>query len=302
MKKSFAIIIAIMLLFFNTVNAESSYSFSIECPNGAPALAVCALKENVQLVDAAMIAASFAKEEADFIIAPINAGAKLFKTGKSTYRLAAVVTWGNLVFASQIPEFSAEAIKNHDIILFGENTVNASVALFILDKMDIAPSSVSYLASAQETQKKLVEDANAIVMTAEPAATAAKLLNEAVNTVSLSELYNRITGDEGFAQAGLFVRAKTLEEHPEQAALWLQEIKTSADRCTDNPAEVAKDAVELGIMAKETIVMKAIGGCGIHYVTVREAKDQIERTVAIDPAQYGGAVPEDNFYYYGIEE
>ncbi len=302
MKKGFTIIIAIMFMLISTVYAENSYSFSIECPNGAPALAVCALKEKVKLVDASMIAASFAKEEADFIIAPINAGAKLFKAGKSTYRLAAVVTWGNLVFASQITDFSAETIKNHDIILFGENTINASVALFVLEKMDITPSSVSYLASAQETQKKLVEDANVIVVTAEPAATAAKLMNEAVNTVSLSELYYSVTGDEGFAQAGLFVRTKTLEEHPEQVVLWLQEIKASADRCIENPAEVAKDAVELGIMAKETIVMKAIGGCGIHYVTAKEAKDQIERTVAIDPVQYGGEVPEDNFYYYGIEE
>ncbi len=300
MKKLIALLTVLMILAAGAACAEGSYR--IECPAGAPALTVCALKDQVQTVDAGLIAGSFDRAEADFIIAPINAGAKLFKAGKSTYRLAAVVTWGNLVFASQIPDFSAETINGHDLILFGENTVNSSVALYILQEMGISPSAVNYMASAQETQKKVVEDADAIVMTAEPAATAAKLANEAVTILSVSSLYETVTGDEGFAQAGLFVRAKTLEESPDQVPLWLEEIKASADRCTEDPAAVAKDAVEMGIMAKEAIVMKSIGNCGIHYVAAKEAREQIEKTVAIAPVQYGGDIPADEFYYYGIEE
>lgn len=300
MKKFILLLIALMIFAFGASGAEGSYR--IECPNGAPALTVCALKDNVQTVDAGLIAASFEKAEADFIIAPINAGAKLFKAGKSTYRLAAVVTWGNLVFASQIPDFTAESINGRDLILFGENTVNASVALYVLQEMKISPASVTYLASAQETQKKAVEDENAIVLTAEPAATAAKLTNDAVNIISVSNLYEAITGDEGFAQAGLFVRKETLEKNEEQVTLWLEEIKASADRCTEDPAAAAKDAVEMGIMAKEALVLKSIGNCGIHYVAAKDAKEQIEKTVSIDPAQYGGAAPADEFYYDGIEK
>ena len=300
MRKFILLLTALLILVINAAGAESSYR--IECPNGAPALTVCALKDNVQTVDAGLIAASFEKAEADFIIAPINAGAKLFKAGKSTYRLAAVVTWGNLVFASQMPDFTAESIDGRDLILFGENTVNASVALYVLDKMKITPASVTYLASAQETQKKAVEDQNAIVLTAEPAATAAKITNDAVSIISVSDLYEAITGDEGFAQAGLFVRAETLENSADQVTLWLQEIRNSADRCAEDPEATAKDAVEMGIMAKEAIVIKSIGNCGIHYVAAKDAKEQIEKTVSIDPAQYGGTVPADEFYYYGIEE
>ena len=299
MKKLFVMLVALMIMTACAAYGEETYS--VECPSGAPALTVCALKEKVQLVDAATIGASFSNEKADFIIAPINAGAKLFKAGKSTYRLVAVVTWGNLVFASQVPDFTPESINGHELILFGENTINASIALYVLQEKGIVPSSVTYLASAQDTQKKAVEDPEAIVMTAEPAATAARMTNEAVHVISISSMYQEITGDEGFAQAGLFIRAKTIDENPDKIDSWIQEIKASADRCNDNPEEVAKDAVEIGVMAKEAIVLKSIGNCGIHYVPVKEAREQIEKTVAVDPAQFGGEVPSDDFYY-GIEE
>ena len=145
MNKFFAFIIVLMIVIIGASFAENDYIYTVECPNGAPALTVCALKDKVRLVEAATIAASFSREEADFIIAPINAGAKLFKAGKSTYRLAAVVTWGNLVFASQITDFSAETINGHELYLFGENTINASIAIYVLKEKGITPSSVSYL-------------------------------------------------------------------------------------------------------------------------------------------------------------
>ena len=129
MKKGILLFV-VMLLLFGTAFAEGNYL--IVCPEGAPALAVASLKDHVQTIDAAAIAAPFSSEEADFIIAPVNAGAKLFKAGKSSYRLAAVVTWGNLVFASQIPDFTLESMNGKEVTLFGENTINASVALYIL--------------------------------------------------------------------------------------------------------------------------------------------------------------------------
>ena len=71
-------------------------------------------------------------QEADFIIAPVNAGAKLYKAGKSTYKLAAVVSWGNLFIAAQKADLTAEDLNGAKITLFGENTINASVVLYAL--------------------------------------------------------------------------------------------------------------------------------------------------------------------------
>ena len=145
----------------------------------------------------------------------MNAGAKLFKAGKSTYKLGAVVTWGNLYFASQRENFALEDINGADITLFGENTINASIALFALAQNGIEPANVEYLAGAANTQQLLLSDDTAIVLTAEPALTAAKMKNEAVTGYAVNDLYKAATGNEGFAQAGLFIRAETIENDPE---------------------------------------------------------------------------------------
>ena len=295
MKKWFAGLIALILLIAGTALADES--FSIVSPDGAPALAAAALKDNLQTVAADEIAAVFAKEEADFIIAPVNAGAKLFRVGKSTYRLAAVVTWGNLVFASQIQDFTPETIQGRPLVLFGENTINASVALYILEQKGIVPSEISYLASAKATQELLLEDPEAVVLTAEPAATVAGIKNEAVTSCSLSDMYAEITGNVGFVQAGLFVREKTIQEKPEETKTWLALIRQSADRCAEDPEAAAKDAVELGILPNENIALKALPGCNIRFVPAAEAREQIEAVAAIDPAQFGGEAPADEFYY-----
>lgn len=77
------------------------------------------------------ITAEFSNATADFIVAPLNAGAKLYKAGKSNYRLAAVVSWGNLFIASQRENFKLEDINDAEIMLFGENTINSSFGFLI---------------------------------------------------------------------------------------------------------------------------------------------------------------------------
>ena len=42
----------------------------------------------------------------------------------------------------------------------------------------------------------------------------------------------------------------------------------------------------------------AIPGCAISYVPADQAKRLVEVTVEIDPAQFGGEDPADEFYYY----
>ena len=143
LKKLSALLLALVLLLC-AASAFAEGTWTLTCPNGAPALSVATLAaarpEDVTFIAADTIPAAFASAEADFIIAPVNAGAKLFKAGKSTYRLAAVVTWGNLVFASQRENFSIENLNGNKLTLFGADTINASVALYALNSSASSPS------------------------------------------------------------------------------------------------------------------------------------------------------------------
>ncbi len=300
MKKLVALMVCVLML-AGIMSAAAGEAFTLVAPSGAPAVAVARLaQENPDqftFVAADTIATAFASGDADFIIAPINAGAKLFKAGKSTYRLAAVITWGNLVFASQKENFVLEDINGAKITLFGENTINSSVALYVLAQKGIVPDSVEYLAGAAQTQQLLLTDPDAIVMTAEPAVTAAKMKNEYVVSYALKDELKETTGYDGFAQAGLFVKAETLEAYPEEVKAYLQKIQEAAAEAETDIDAVARAAVALEFLPNEKVAVTAIPGCSIRYVAAPEAREMVEFTANIDLSQFGGEAPADDFYY-----
>ena len=299
MKRLIALMICLMMATAFAYAEENA--FTLTAPSGAPAIAAAKLAEDdpehFRFIAADTIAAEFSKNEADFIIAPINAGAKLFKAGKSSYIFGAVITQGNLVFASQREGFTMDDINGAKITLFGENTINASVALFVLEQKGIVPLEVEYLAGAAETQTLLMNDAESIVMTAEPAVTAAKIRNEKITSIPLTEELNLLTGNNGYAQAGLFIRADTLDNNPEGVREFLASVKTSADAVTTDLDSVVKAAVALEILPNEKVAAAAIPNCGIQYTAAVDAKELVEFTANIDLSQFGGAVPADDFYY-----
>ena len=302
MKKLFALFLIVMMLIGAACAEGADISgLKVSAPSGAPALALATLAvenpDNYTFVAADTIAAEFAGAQADFIIAPINAGAKLFKAGKSTYKLGAVVTWGNLYFASQRENFALEDINGADITLFGENTINASIALFALAQNGIEPANVEYLAGAANTQQLLLSDDTAIVLTAEPALTAAKMKNEAVTGYAVNDLYKAATGNEGFAQAGLFIWAETIENDPEAVKAYLALAEESIAKCESALDEVAEAAVALEILPNVNVARAAIPNCAVRFMAAQDAREQIETTAAVDLSQYGGELPADEFYY-----
>ena len=302
MKRFASLLLSIvMLLSFSAFAQAESYACTVAAPSGAPALVLAAWAvqnpDSYRFVAADTIAAEFAGAEADFIIAPINAGAKLFKAGKSAYQLAAVVTWGNLYFASQKAGFQLSDMNGAEIVLFGEDTINASVALFALEQAGIVPSAVSYLAGAANTQTLLLTDPDAMVLTAEPALTAARIKNENVTGYALNDLLKEAAGMDGFAQAGLFVKPETAQNHPEETAAFLAAVEESAALPAADLETAAADAVQLEILPNAKVAMSAIPNCAIRFVSAQDARAEIEATAAIDLKQYGGALPEDGFYF-----
>lgn len=300
MKKNVFLLI-LSLLSLTSIFADEAYQIKVSSPNGAPAIALASMAEknpeNYTYVAAESIAAEFAKGTSDFIIAPVNAGAKLYNMGKSSYKLAAVVTWGNLYFASQKKNFSLSDIKKSGITLFGENTINASVALYSLEKNKIKAKQVNYLGSAALTQSLLLSDPAAIVLTAEPALTAAKIKNPKIKSYSLNDLFKKATGFNGYAQAGLFVKAETIEKHPEDVADFLKNAEESCKKCTSDLPAIAKITVDLKILPNIKVAESAIPNSSILFLGGKAAKSLVEGTANIDLKQYGGKLPEDDFYF-----
>ena len=300
MKKFVSMILAAMMLMSLPACAEAPV-MKVASPAGAPGLALATLAvqnpENYTFVAAETISAEFASAQADFIVAPINAGAKLFKMGKSTYQLAAVVSWGNLFFASQKEGFKVEDMNGAKVVLFGENTINASVVRYALEKNGIVPAEVEYLGSAANTQALLLSDAEAIVVTAEPALTASKMKNDKITAYAVNDLYKAATGFEGYTQAGLFVKAETAANQPEAVEAFLKLVEEACLANAENIPDVAEAAVALELLPNVKVATNAIPGCAVKFVNAWDAKEQVEQTANVDLTQFGGAVPADAFYY-----
>ena len=302
MKRLFSIILAtILALSLFVIGHADEYVVKVSSPSGAPGLALVTLAvqspENYTYLTAETITAEFANETADFIIAPLNAGAKLYKAGKSTYQLAAIVSWGNLFLASQRENFTLEDINGGTITMFGEKNINSSIAKFVLAENGITPGNIEYLAGASNTQKLMLSDAQAIVLTAEPALTAAHMKNDKITAYSINELYKAVTGHDGFTQAALFVRKQTLENHPEVVDNYLKLVEESCDKCATDIETVAEAAAKMEILPNKKVAMLAIPNCSIRYMSALDAREQIEITANIDLEQFGGTVPSDDFYY-----
>ncbi len=300
MKKLMILLTALLMMVSCTACAQTPV-MKVSSPAGAPGLALATLAgtnpENYTFVAAETISAEFAGQHADFIVAPINAGAKLFKMGKSTYQLAAVVSWGNLFIASQRENFTLEDLNGAVVTLFGENTINASVTNYAMTANGYTPAAVEYLASAANTQSLLLSDENAIVLTAEPALTAAKIKNEKITGIAVNDLYKNATGNDGFTQAALFIRAETIENAPEAVNAYLKLAEESCLKCVEDVAAVAEAAVALELLPNQKVAMAAIPNCTIRFLGGQEAREQVEITANIDLTQFGGAVPADDFYY-----
>ena len=309
MKQLLSLVLSVLMLLgigaAAFAEAADVSAFKIAAPGGAPALALAALAvenpDNYTFVAAEAISAEFANNSSDFIIAPLNAGAKLYKMGKSTYKLGAVVSWGNLYFASQRENFTLEDMNGAAITLFGENTINASIALYTLKQNGIEPKSVSYLAGAANTQSLLLTDENAIVLTAEPALTAASMKNDRITSYALNDLYKKATGFDGYAQAGLFVNPETVKNHPEAVAEYLDRAKKAVALCENDLDSVVKSVVALEILPNAKVAERAIPRCALRYVSAADAREQVERTAQVDIAQFGGELPADGFYYVPSE-
>ena len=300
MKKFLSLILAALLALACAACAEE-YVITASAPSGAPALALATIAvenpENFTFVAAETISAEFANQNSDFIVAPVNAGAKLYKMGKSTYKLAGVVSWGNLYIASQKEGFTLESLNGATVTLFGENTINAAVVEYALKQNGIEPAAIEYLGSAANTQSLLLSDAEAIVVTAEPALTAAKMKNSAITAYAVNDLYQAATGFEGYTQAALFVKAETIEKHPEAVNAFIAAVEASCGKATTDVEAVANAAVALEILPNAKVAMSAIPGCAVRFVGAAEAREQIEFTASIDLSQFGGALPADDFYY-----
>ncbi len=293
----------------NNSGDTDNYKISIACPSGAPLMAISGAveAENIGheltlIEDTSTIPSIFqaAQNKEDIIVAPVNVGTKLYNAGNSAYKLAAVVTWGNTYFASQKAGFTLNDINGNDITLFGETSINAGIAKYVLAKKSIVPSNYLYPNpdEVKGANQLLIQNATAMVMTADPMLTVAKS-KKTITSYSISDLYKEITNHD-YPQAAIFVNPDTYEEHKGKFDEFFGAVKETCEKAATNPSEVAEKSIELGIEQTKEILTAAIPGCNLKYVKASDAKLDLAFAATEEGLKqyFGNKAPVDSFYLF----
>ncbi len=200
-------------------NTKKADEMKVLTPNGAPALSLLGVYEDIQkngevkIVEGSdLLSSEFVKKESEYdaIIAPINLGCQLIAKGKTDYKLAGVLTWGNLYLIQN------KDVNNNELAAFGQQAVPGKIFSLVKDSSQaMKDAKVTYYNAVSDVQAQVLAGKVQYALMAEPAATAtiakAKQTGTTLKIVtSLQELYQKKMNSKeaGYPQAAIFVKNK----------------------------------------------------------------------------------------------
>lgn len=277
MKKVMLVLLSLIVIAgCSPKQSQVEEELNVLSPKGAPALSILDYasenKEQVTFVDGAdLLQATFLNPNPEYqvVIAPTNLGVKLASMQKTDYKLAAIVTWGNLYFVSE----NQNALQEEGVLAaFGEGSVPGLLLESLRDQ--ITPEIV-YYNSVADVQAALLSGKADVALMAEPAASAVTR-NPEYNlwlAGSVQQMMEETLGTAGYPQAGIFVYAPYYEENQEVVDDFLMSVQEDLE----NPDRSRKfDQIELltpqelGVPSKE-IALLAWEGMNIRYMDARES-------------------------------
>lgn len=284
------IIVTLMIFSFLLVGCGTSSKkveeLKILTPNGAPSLSLLSVykdvseKGEIKIVEGSdLISSELVKKESsyDVIIAPINLGCKLLEGGKTEYKLAGVLTWGNLYLVENT------TVKTNTLAAFGEEAVPGKIFNLVKDSSDLMKDKdVTFYNAVSDVQPQIIQGKAHYALMAEPAATAtiakAKQNNVTLKIVAdLQDIYQKQVGSSelGYPQAAIFVKNK---KDAENLLTKIDEFTNSEAIKEDNPIETLIDEIgaeTFGVPSAQ-IVSQTWKNQNIHYKDAKEVKGDIE--------------------------
>lgn len=258
MMKKLSILLMALLLLVGCSQAKPKQPetpLTMLAPKGAPALSLLGCWEGnehtITTVDGTdVITAAFTAPESeyDIIIAPINLGATLIQKGATEYRLAAVVTWGNLYLLSTDQNMTLDAVQ--ELAAFGQNAVPGKIWGTVTDA---DAQNVTWFNSVADVVSALLSGQYQTGLVAEPVCSNALKKSAASEhplylVGDLQEAWKEKTGLDQYPQAAVFVKPSVYEAK-----------KDSIDAVLDQMMSYAPSDIESLKASMDAIGQEALG-------------------------------------------
>ncbi|MDD8048529.1 MAG: hypothetical protein PHH04_02885 [Thomasclavelia sp.] len=253
-----------------------NYNVKVLTPSGAPSLAFSdcyekiTKKGSIEVTDGTdLLVSELSKGDSsdyDIIVAPVNLGAKLISAGKTTYKIAGVLTWGNLYLVGT----SKDALNSTgELALFGEGAVPQKVYESAGIKTSLTPT---YYTSATGVQQELLSGKAQVGLLAEPLATVtiAKGKESGKNLQVVKDMQTAY-GKNGYPQAAVFVKSSKKTK----------DVTSDLKNWTNNGYKNLKSKLEkigadkLGLPNNE-VAIKTIKKQNIHYKDASKCTSDIK--------------------------
>lgn len=294
-------LICLSVLIMGGCNEKEFYTFY--CPDGAPALSIAGFisdKENFDadkpfsynVVSATEINNAILKEDADFIIMPLNSATKLYKNaGKSNYKMVSVITHGNFYLMSKTTLSNAQDLLGKVIYVpqsgkVPDLTLQASLTALQIpfESGDTAKEGKVVLNYSLVEASNIVKGMLAgnvgieIGLIPEPAAT--NLNAKGFNyQLSLQELYD--ADAKSYPQAVLMAKESVVKREKElifnMANAFAENVKF-AENSPKKAVETIKGIFETTSLASN-LSSNAVKGCNIYWQGASFAEDEVENYI-----------------------
>lgn len=296
-----SVLTCLSVFLFGGCNDDKAYTFY--CPDGAPALSIAgfiAEKENFDsdkpisynVVSATEINNAILKEDADFVIMPLNTATKLYKNaGSSNYKMVAVITHGNFYLMSKTTLNSAEDLLGKVIHVPQSGKVPDLTLQASLSAKNIPfESGDAPIEGKVVLNYSLVEAGNIvrgmmagnagieIGLIPEPAATNLSAKGFGYQ-LSLQELYD--VENKSYPQAVLMVKESIVKREKELIFDMANSFAENVKFAENNPkkaVEGIKGIFETSTLA-DNLSASAVKGCNIYWQGAETAEDQVENYI-----------------------
>ena len=325
MKKIFALIIAlatVSALFSATACKKADPAeISVYAPDGAPALAIskfisdkddlgtgASVKYNVIAADG--LQTVIAEGKADIVVMPVNLASKIYNSGDDPYKMAGVLTHGNLYVVAK------EDVTLSSLVGKVVGVVNLTNVPGLTFKSILKANGIEYEDSDAAIEGKTAlkgydgaglraaltaGDIDVGVMP-EPLATAITSSGKLKIALDVQALYDETA--KAYPQAVVMIKSSVLKKYPSLANDFgtkvsggIGWIKENPDKAASAIASVLAEGVTQSINAKN-LNAKVVDNCKIYWQSATDAKADvvayIERIRGIAP-KAADAVSDDFF-------
>ncbi len=244
-----------------------------------------------------LLISAFASETYDVIVAPVTLGLKMHAEEKP-YKMAALITRGNLHIASMRPLEGLQALDGEEIIAFGERQIPDFILSVLLDAVDFeTPPHIVYVGSARHAMLELARDDETIVMSAEPFLSFDVLDQDTLHIIDLGEVWKAHTGGNAFPQAAVFIKD---DADGDRIADYLSRLEASVGWLLEGD-DVAEVIDHLDYPLDVDVLLAAIPRSGFVFERALDIADELqsffEAVKAFDAALIGDTLPDASFYH-----